>query len=297
MKNNKKISKKQIALHLFFILCCCTFIYPILLLVGVSFSTEADVLRNGYKLIPEHFTLAAYKFVFDSPQQIIDSYEVTIFVSVVVTIFSLILQSMIAFPLTRKNLRGRKVLSFYLYFTMLFSGGMVAHYIVNSKYYGLGNSIWIYLLPGLISPWNIFMIRTNFQQLPEELFESVKMDGGNAYVQYFKFALPLSKPVLATVAFNTFLGNWNQWQTSLLYIRDKSLYTLQYLLQQMLDEVEIIKQMADNMQFNGVATIADIPSETVRMAMALIVTGPAIFVFPLFQKYFVKGLTVGSVKG
>ena len=213
MKKAKKFTWGQLALHLFFILCCCTFIYPMLLLVGVSFSTEADVLRNGYKLIPENFTLAAYKFVFKSPGQIIDSYKITIFVSVVTTVFSVLLQSMIAFPLTRKRLRGRNAISFYLYFTMLFGGGMVAHYIVNSRYYGLGNSIWIYLLPGLISPWNIFMIRTNFQQLPEELFDSIRVDGGNAYVQYFKFALPLSKPVLATVAFNTFLGRWNEWQT------------------------------------------------------------------------------------
>lgn len=294
MKRSKRLS--QLFINLIFILLAAAFLYPFLLLVSVSFSEEADIINNGYKLIPEHFTLDAYKYLFQTGQQIVQSYKVTIFTSVVGTFFSILLQAMIAFAISRKNLKGRKHLSFFLYFTMLFSGGMVASYIFITQVYHLGNTIWVYILPGLISPWNIFMMRTSFQGLPDEMFESVKVDGGNIYTAFFRFALPLSKPVLATLAFTTFLGKWNDWNTALLYINDDNLISLQYLLQRILQNIDLIKEMTVS-GYGDVTMLKEIPSETVRMAMAIVVAGPTLVIFPFFQKYFVKGLTVGAVKG
>lgn len=203
---------------------------------------------------------------------------------------------MIAYPLSRKTMKGRQALSFFLYFTMLFGGGMVSEYIVYTQLYGLSNNILVYILPALINPWNIFMIRTFFQGLPDELFEAVKIDGGNPYIAFFKFALPLSKPVIATVAFTTFLGMWNDWYTSLLYINNDNLISLQYLLQRILQNIDLIKEMSTG-RYSSMVSVKDIPAETVRMAMTIIVAGPTLVIFPFFQKYFVKGLTVGSVKG
>lgn len=294
MKKSK--TRNQLLLNVIFIVLAAIFIYPFLLLVSVSLSSEADIVNNGYKLIPEHFSLDAYKYLFKTGHQIVQSYKVTIFTSVVGTILSILLQAMIAFAISRKNLKGRKQLSFFLYFTMLFSGGMVASYIFITQVYHLGNSIWVYILPGLVSPWNIFMMRTSFQALPEEIIESIKIDGGSMYTAFFKFALPLSKPVIAALAFTTFLGKWNDWNTALLYINDDNLISLQYLLQRILQNIDLIKDMnASGM--GDMVSVKDIPSETVRMAMAIVVAGPTLVIFPFFQKYFVKGLTVGSVKG
>ena len=163
-----------------------------------------------------------------------------------------------------------------------------------SKYLHLSDTIWVYVLVGLISPWYVFMMRTFFQDLPNEIIESALVDGANDYMIFFKFILPLSKPILATVALFVFLAKWNDWYTALLYINDESLVSLQYLLQKIMQNIQLIQ----NSEFAASnANVSEIPSETVRMAMAIIVAGPAMVVFPFFQKYFVKGLTVGSVKG
>lgn len=286
----------QVLLNILFILLAIIFIYPFLLLLGVSFSNESMVIQNGYKIIPQHFTLDAYKYIFNNPQQILQSYKVTAGFSVMGTFLGVLLQSMIAYPLTKTRLKGRNALSFFLYFTMLFSGGMVASYIVTTQMYHLQDTIWVYIFPGLINPWSVFMIRTFFQGLPQELFESVKIDGGNVYTQFFRFALPLSKPVLATVAFTVFLGKWNDWYTALLYINNENLISLQYLLQRILQNIDLITKM-ESSQYSSMVSVKDVPSETARMAMTIIVAGPTLVIFPFFQKYFVKGLTVGAVKG
>lgn len=292
----KKAKKYQWLINILFIILALIFIYPFLLLVSASFSSEEDIIKNGYQLIPQHFSLDAYRYLAKTGQQIIQSYKVTTFTSVVGTFLSILLQAAIAFAISRRNLKGKKYLSFFLYFTMLFSGGMVASYIFITQVYHLGNTIWVYILPGLISPWNIFMMRTSFQALPEELLESVKIDGGSTYTAFFKFAIPLSKPVIAALAFTTFLGKWNDWNTALLYINDDNLISLQYLLQRILQNIDLIKEMSAT-GMGDMVSVKDIPSESVRMAMAIVVAGPTLVIFPFFQKYFVKGLTVGSVKG
>jgi len=285
--------KPQIFLTASLILLCTIIVIPFLLVVGISLSNENDIVDYGYRFVPMNLDFSAYKYVFKHPITIINAYKVTIFYSVCAMVLSVLLMSMLAFALSKRDLKGKNIASFYVYFTMLFSGGMVPGYILISQYLHLSDKILVYIVVGLMSPWYVFMMRTFFQGLPYELTEAAVIDGASEYRIFFGIILPLSKPVLATVALNMFLMKWNDWQTSLLYITDETKYSLQYLLQRIMTNLQIMQQdpsIAGYMQ-------EDIPSETVRMAMAVVVAGPALFVFPFFQKYFVKGLTVGSVKG
>lgn len=265
------------------------------MVIAVSLSSEADVAEYGYLLIPKKIDLSAYRYVFQNPQKIIDAYAVTGFFSVVATVLSVLLMCMLAFALTTNKFKLKKQVNFYVYFTMLFSGGLVPMYILITRYLHLDDTIWVYILPSLINPWYVFMLRSMFKELPEEMFEAVRIDGGSQYTIFFKFVLPLSKPAIATVALLTFLVKWNVWETSMLYITNSKLYSLQYLLQSIMSNIEMLQN--STLDTSMMLTTKDIPTETVRMAMAMIVAGPALIVFPFFQKYFVKGLTVGSVKG
>ena len=290
-----RIKRMQIGRKVFLAVLCALVVYPLWMLISVSLSSEKHIAEYGYMLIPKKVDFAAYKYVFKNPTSIIQAYKVTFTFSVVAMALSVLLQSMIAYPISKRTFKAKRGLSFYLYFTMLFNGGMVPTFILITRYLNLQDSIWVYILPGLISPWNVFMMRTFFSQVPYEISESVLVDGGNEFIIYWKFILPLSKPVLATIALLTFLGKWNCWSESMLYITNPDLYSLQFLLQEIMKKVEMLQN--SNLTTNIQLDVGDIPSETARMAMAMVVAGPALIVFPFFQKYFVKGLTVGSVKG
>lgn len=284
----------QILLNLVFIILCVAFLYPFAMLISASLSSEADIVEYGYKLIPKKIDFTAYKMVFENPNAVLSAYKVTIIFSVLGTVLGVFIMSLIAYPLSRKDFRARNMISFYLFFTMLFSGGLVPSYILNTQYLHLNNTIFIYILPGLISVWYVFMMRSFFAGIPYEIIESARMDGAKEFRILFQFIYPLSKPVLAAIALFTLLEKWNDWMTSLLYIDDKNLISLQYLLQSIMKNVEMLMDA----QNSGLTmNMESIPSETLRMAMAMVVAGPALVVFPFFQKYFVQGLTVGSVKG
>ena len=188
------------------------------------------------------------------------------------------------------------VLSFIFYFTMLFNGGLVPTYILITKYLNLGDSMWVYILPSLISPWYVFMMRTFFRDIPEAICESAVIDGAGEFRIFIQMILPLSKPVLATVALFTFLASWNSWQLSMLYVDRQELYSLQYLLQSIMNNIQLLQQSDSNSAIQAIAP-ASIPAESASMAMGIVAAGPALLIFPFFQKYFTKGLTVGSVKG
>lgn len=285
----------QIVLNILFIIMCAIIIVPFLLLVAVSITSEADITKYGYQLIPHNIDFSAYTYIFKSPKMILDAYKVTALFSFVRMALAVLLMSMVAYPLTKREFKGKGFISFYLYFTMLFGGGLVPTYILITQYLHLKNSFWVYIWPALISPWYVFMIRTFFQGLPYEISEAALIDGADEYQIFVRIIIPLSKPVLATVALFIFLGAWNDWNYSMLYITEEKLYSLQYLLQRIMENVQMLQQM----QQQGImlSGAVDVPSETMRMAMAVVVAGPALLVFPFFQKYFVKGLTVGSVKG
>jgi len=287
----------QSLIILFFVVLCALIVFPLLLLLSVSLSKEQDIVHFGYSLIPKNIDFSAYKYLFENPFTLLNAYKVTSIFSVSYMVLSVFLMSLIAYPLTIKNLKGRNAISFYLFFTMLFNGGLVPTYILITQYLHLSDTIWVYIIPGLISPWYIFMIRTFMQGIPGEIRESVKIDGGCEFLYFMKFVIPLSKPVLASVALFMFLAKWNDWNTAMLYINEnENLISLQYLLQRILKNLQMLQQMEETGMMVLTET-EEIPTETVRMAMAVLVAGPALFVFPFFQKYFVKGLTVGSVKG
>ena len=297
MKNNIKRKKnRQTGLTVFLIILAVLIIFPFWMLVSISLSAEADIVKYGYSIIPKNIDFSAYEYVFKKPEAVLNAYKITGIYSVISMVLSVLFMAMLAYPLTERKMKGKGAISFYLYFTMLFSGGLVPLYILNTRYLHLDDTIWIYIIPGMISPWYVFMMRTFFQGIPTEISESARIDGAGTYTIFFKMILPLSKPVLATVALFTFLGKWNDWYTAMLYRNDESLISLQYLLQRIMENIELLNEISSS-NLNVSLSDETIPAETVRMAMAVIVAGPALIVFPFFQKYFVKGMTVGSVKG
>jgi putative aldouronate transport system permease protein len=294
----KKINFSTMMLHIFFVVFCLGFILPFMYVLSVSFSSEASISEFGYRLIPRHFDMTAYEYVFNNSKQIIDSYWVTGFSAIVGTILSLLVMSFVAYPLSRPKFKYKKILTFYIFFTMLFGGGLIPSYILNTQYYGLNNNIWVYILPSLASAFHILIIRTFFQDLPPSLIEAAKIDGASELRILFQIVLPLSKPVLATVALFCVLSKWNDWFTSLIYIKDSQLYTLQFLLQRILRDIDFVKNMIRDMPNIDLSEMEKgLPSESLKFAMCIISAGPMLVVFPFFQKYFTKGLTVGAVKG
>lgn len=296
----KKLKKKkkylpQVVLNILFIILIALVVFPLLLVIAVSLSSEADISQYGYSLIPKKIDFSAYEYVLKNPATILNAYKVTAIFSFTSMALSVLLMAMMAFVLSKKDLPGKKAMSFYLYFPTLFSGGLVPTYILITQYLHMTDKIWVYIIPGLISAWYVFMMRTFFNGIPYEITEAATIDGSSEFGIFFRIILPLSKPVLATVALFIFLGKWNDWNTSMLYINDPKLFSLQYMLQRILQNIELLQMETNNI--NVLLEAAKIPTETVRMAMAIVVAGPILIVFPFFQKYFVKGLTVGSVKG
>lgn len=293
MKN--KTITGQLILNIFFVILSLTYIIPFLLLISISLSSDQSIREFGYTVFPKAITFDAYKMIFKSPETILNAYEVTIIFSLITMVLSVIVMTMAAYPLSRKNCVFRKMLSYYIFFTMIFSGGMIPSYIINTKYLHLNDTMLVYILPALVNAWNIIVIRTFFQGLPEGLVEAAKIDGAGEAYTFVKIILPLSKPVIATMCFLTLLAKWNDWNTSLIYIRNERLYSLQYMLQRILREVEFVKNSVS--RGDSLLDSSNLPTEGVRYAMALVAAGPMLIVFPFFQKYFAQGLTVGAIKG
>lgn len=285
---------KEGLLTTIFVVLSVLVIIPLIILISTSISSEKDIADFGYRLIPKSIDFTAYRYIMKNPTQILNAYKTTFIFSISSMVLGLLLMSMVAYALARRDFKARRFVSFFLYFTTMFGGGLVPSYILITQYLHLQDTIWVYIIPSLIAPFNIFMIRTNFQALPIELTESALIDGAGEYTIFFKIIMPLSKPVLATVALFTFLGKWNDWMTSMLYINNRDdLISLQYLLQRLMQNIELLKDE----NISSYTQTMEIPSETVRMAMAVVAAGPVLVVFPFFQKYFTRGMTVGSVKG
>ncbi|MEA4822816.1 MAG: carbohydrate ABC transporter permease [Clostridiaceae bacterium] len=301
----RRIHTSQVLIHITFCLLSLLYILPLLLILSISFSSEQSVtsttaVNAGYHLVPTEFSLEAYEMAIRSPDQMLRAYFITAVQAIIGTVASCLVVGMVAYPLSRTNFAFRKPVTFIIFFTMLFSGGLIPTYIVYTNLYKLGNNFWIYVLPGLAGgAWNTLVVRTFFKGLPEALFESAKIDGAREMTIFLRIALPLSTPVFATIGFLMLVGKWNDWNTSLIYIRDSDLYTLQYLLQRILNEAKFLMDLAASgkaSQITAVQTMR-LPMETLRYAMCVIAAGPMLIIFPLFQKYFATGLTIGAVKG
>lgn len=277
--------------YLFLGLFAFVCLFPFLLVLSASFTDEYTLLWEGYKLFPSKVSMSAYKLLFQT-SQLGSAYLVTIFTTVVGTALSLLVTSMMSYALSVKKLRIRNKIAFFVYFTMLFSGGMVSSYLLISKYLHLKDNIWVYILPALISPWNMMLLRNFFATIPESLAESAKIDGANDMTILMKIILPIAKPGLVTIGLFYALSYWNEWFRAMLYIDKDNLITLQYLIMKILRNINFANTVAGNI---GVSM--DVPTYTVRMATVVATIGPIIFLYPFLQKYFVKGLTVGGVKG
>lgn len=292
----RKMNVFSIVLNLFFVLLSLLFVLPLILVISASFSSETGLMRDGFSLIPSEFSTEAYRMVFQRPQQMIQSYIVTICQAALGTVTSSLVAALAAYPLSRSNFRFKKVITVFIMFTMFFNAGMIPNYIVIAKYYKISNSFWVYILPGIAGgAWNTMVFRTFFKGLPESLFESARLDGAKELTIFFRIVLPLSTPVFASLGFLALVTRWNNYTTSMIYIRDESLYTLQYLLQRIMNEATYLKNLM-NSGMNIAVDAVQLPSETLKYAMCIIAAGPMLVIFPFFQKYFSKGLTVGSVK-
>ena len=293
----------KLPIHIFFMLVVLTYVLPLIMIVSISFSDEKIITAGirsggGYGLLPRGFTLDAYRLAFRNPESIVDAYKITIFESVVGTFLTCLVQGMIAYPLSRSNFAYKKPVTVYLFITMLFGGGTIPTYIILTQWYHLMDSPLVYILPGLAGgAWDIFMFRTYFKGVGESLYESARLDGASEMTIFLRIAVPLAKPIFAAIGFLCLVGRWNDWYTSLIYIRNPKLYTLQYLLQRVLNEVNFVKALAKQRPMDFDISQFTMPSETLRYALCVIAAGPMLFVFPFFQKYFAKGLTIGSVKG
>lgn len=292
MENKQKIG--QIALHIVFLVLTIIYLVPFAMVISVSFTDETTLIQNGYSLIPKVFSTAAYDLALRNPMKMVRSYAVTIFFTVAATALSTVVMALLAYPISRPNFLWRKQLNFLVYFTMLFSGGMVPTYILLTSVLHIDNSILVYILPGLVNAYNVMIIRTNYQSIPDELIEAAKIDGAKELFICFKIVVPLAKPGIASVAFLFLVTKWNDWMTSMLYIRNPDLYSLQYLLQRLIREADYLKQATELGTYVGEMVM---PTETLRFAMAIIAAGPVLIAFPFFQKYFTKGMTIGGVKG
>lgn len=292
----KKDTKFQIITHIIMIIMCGIVLFPLALLIMSSISSESDVIKYGFTLFPKNLDFTAYKYIF-SEGSIFHSYLITIIVTFAGTIVSVIITTMISYTLTVPGLPGKRIISFYVLFTMLFSGGLVPSYMMWSNIFHIKNTIWALIVPSLLcSAFHIMITRSYFQNnIPKEILESARIDGMTEFGIFFKIVLPLSLPIIATIGFMRALMYWNDWTNSLYYITDKNLVGIQALLNNMLTNAQYLAQ---SMDASMVATdVANIPSLTLRMAIAVVGMLPMAVLYPFFQKYYMKGLTVGAVKG
>lgn len=289
-----KFNLSETAVHILLILLALACFLPFLLVLSSSFSSEKAVITYGYRFFPKEFSVDAYKVIFSDPRQILNSYRVSIVVTVVGTTLGLLMTSSLAYVISRKNYWLRKPIAFLVFFTMLFNGGIVPLYILITRYLHLRDSLWALILPAMVAPFFVLLLRTYFAGLPEELLDAARIDGAGEFRIFCVIALPLAKPALATVGLFYILGYWNDWYSALLFIDKRDdLVPLQYMLYKIMANLQVITSLRNTILLN----IPQVPLMTIRMAMAIIAAGPVTIVFLLLQKYFVQGLTIGAFKG
>ncbi len=280
------------ALHAVLLVVSVLFLLPLLLVISASLTNENALAERGYGLLPSVFSFEAYRYLLRDPSQLLRAYAVSGLVSIVGSLLSLTIMALLAYALSRPEFRFRRALSFVVFFTLLFNGGLVASYILNTRYLGLSDSLLALILPYLVVPFYVLLLRTFFAALPPEILEAARIDGAGEWLIFFRIVLPLATPALATIGLFSLLLYWNDYFLGLLYLSDPGKYPLQLLLFNILNNIEFLNKLPTTQA----ATVLP-PTQTVRMAMAVLATGPAAFAFLFLQRYFVSGLTLGSVKG
>ena len=293
---NRISTKTNVILNVVFLFWTLVCVLPLILVVIVSFSSEQSIFQNGYTFFPSEWSLDAYNFFFKLGDQLVRSYGITIFVTVVGTLFSLAITAMFAYVLSRNDYAYNRIFTFLMLFTMLFNGGIVATYMVNTQLLKLGDSVGALIFPMSLNAFYVIVLRTFYKGIPMEIIEAARIDGAGEFKTFFSIVLPLSKPGLATIGMFTTIAYWNDWFLGMLYIVDQKKYPVQTLLWSMQNSLEFMKQSSANaLEYAEMA--ANAPTDSGRMALTVLVVLPILLAYPFFQKYFVKGLTVGGVKG
>ncbi len=288
---------QQTLMHLFMIILVLCCVLPFLLMVMASFTEEQTLIRNGYSFFPEKFSLETYRYIFRSANTIFKGYFMTIFVTVVGTLCNISMTVLFAYPLSRKDLPYRSGLSFFLFFTMLFNGGLVPTYMMYANTFHIKNTIWALIIPSLMmNAFYVIMMRSFFtSSIPDSLIEAAKLDGASEMKILTKVILPLSKPMLVTLVLMVGLNYWNDWMNGMYYVNDNSLNTIQMILNNMIQNVEFLSRSASVLGAD--AAKIKMPTVGIRMGIAVIAVLPVMAIYPFLQKYFVKGIVVGGVKG
>ena len=289
----KRIKVSQVALYGILTLISVLWIIPVLFIFSLSVPPETSLSEVGYRLIPKEITFDAYTYIIKNPAQILNSYKISIIVTVIGTVAGLMFTTGIAYAMSRKDFKLGKHITRFVMFAMLFHGGLIPTYIVVTQVLHLGNTLWVLILTMLVSPWNIFLMKSFLSSIPTELLEASFIDGATEYQTYFKVVLPLSKPGLATVGLLILFSYWNDWYQAMLYIDNMDLVPLQLLLYKIISNIQFVLQNSFYLASEG----GSFPTIAARMATCVIAIAPMLLAFPFFQKYLAKGLTLGSVKG
>ena len=262
---------------------------PLMLVFSASLTEQTALVEHGYTLLPSQFSLEAYQYVVRNGEQIVRAYGVSLFVTVTGSIGGLLVMALLAYALSRKNLRTRKFFAFYVFFTLLFNGGLVPTYIVVTQTLGLKNSLLALILPTLVVPTYVLILRTYFIAIPEEVLDAARIDGAGEWRTFFQIVMPMSTPAFATIGLFSALLYWNDWLSPLLYLDNAKLYPLQYLLYTIMSNI-------NNLAAGGQTVGMTMPVQPVRMVLAVLVIVPLIFVALFTQKYFTRGVTLGALK-
>lgn len=270
---------------------------PILLIVVASFSSETSLIRNGYSFWSESWSLDAYYYMVKQGVMIARAYGVSFFVTIVGTALSVFLTTMLAYPMSRKSFKYRNVLAFFVFFTMLFNGGIVPSYIMWTKFFHIKDTIWALIIPNyLVTAFNVILVKNYYQNsIPDSLIEAAQLDGASELKIFFKVMLPLAVPTVATISLFTGICYWNDWTNGLYYINNEKLYSIQQLLMKIMNNIQALRSNS-NAALLGTGAV-ELPGTSIRMAMAVIGILPIMIIYPFVQRYLVKGVVVGAVKG
>lgn len=286
----------QIFAHIIMIIIVICCVAPFILLLLSSFTEEESLIVNGYSFFPKQFSTYAYEYLLSDSGAMLRAYGISILVTIGGTFINLLLTILYAYPLSRKELPGRNFFAFFLFFTMLFSGGLVPSYIMWTRTFHVQNTIFALLIPNLLlSAFNVIMMRTYFNaNIPDAVVEAARIDGAGEFRILFTVVLPMALPILATIGLLVGLSYWNDWTNGLYYINDDKLFSVQVLLTNIQRNMDALKKTAAS---GGSISVANIPSTSVKMALAVLGVLPVMIIYGFLQKYFVKGIAVGAVKG
>ncbi|MCC8103655.1 MAG: carbohydrate ABC transporter permease [Clostridiales bacterium] len=296
MLRSKSNIRYQAIINIILLILTVIMIAPLVLLFMSSVTSESALVLYGYKFIPREFSLAAYQYIAKNGQTVLRAYGVTIFVTIVGTTCNLLLSSMTGYVLSIRKLPFRSAINFYVFFTMLFSGGLVPSYLMWTTMFHIKNTIYALILPNfMLSAMNVILVRTYYMtSIPEALYESAKIDGAGYLYIYRKIVLPMGKPILVVIGLFAGLAYWNDWTNGLYYISDTKLYSIQTLLNKMLQDIEALQANATAASSGAAASI---PTVSIRMAIAVVALLPILCIYPFLQKYFAEGIAIGAVKG